>query len=134
MAYLNAAMADGCAALSAKIEGGLAPRDAIAQMYDENMRVIFNGNGYSDEWPVEAAKRGLPNLTDTPTALATFNRCGGAGDDERGGARRRSEEERGGGRQEGERRKRRRTREGGRLDIRLYTYAVSSFRGLTKFK
>ena len=77
MAYLNAAMADGCAALSAKIEGGLAPRDAIAQMYDENMRVIFNGNGYSDEWPVEAAKRGLPNLTDTPTALATFNRWAG---------------------------------------------------------
>ena len=78
MAYLNAAMADGCAALSAKIEGGLAPRDAIAQMYEENMRVIFNGNGYSDEWPVEAAKRGLPNLKDTPTALATFNRWGRA--------------------------------------------------------
>ena len=96
MAYLNAAMADGCAALSAKIEGGLAPRDAIAQMYDENMRVIFNGNGYSDEWPVEAAQRGLPNLTDTPTALATFNRWGGW---RRLRGERRSEEERGEGKQ-----------------------------------
>ena len=42
------------------------------------MRVIFHGNGDSDEWPVEAAKRGLPNLKDTPTALATFNRWGRA--------------------------------------------------------
>ena len=72
MAYLNAAMAEGCAAVSSKIEAGASPRDAIAQTYDENMRVIFNGNGYGAEWPVEAASRGLANLTDTPSALAHF--------------------------------------------------------------
>ena len=73
LAYLNAAMADGCRVLSEKIEGGLSPRDAVAEMYKENMPVIFNGNGYSDEWPVEAVEvRGLKNLKDTPTALATF--------------------------------------------------------------
>merc|ERR1719188_1709856 len=73
LTYLNAAAAAGCAALSEKIEGGMKPRDAIAAMYKENMHVIFNGNGYSDEWPVEAASRGLPNLKDTPSALAHFN-------------------------------------------------------------
>jgi len=31
------------------------------------------GNGYGEEWPVEAAKRGLPNLPNTPAAIATFN-------------------------------------------------------------
>ena len=33
-------------------------------------RVIFSGDGYSEEWPREAARRGLPNLRDTPAALA----------------------------------------------------------------
>ena len=33
----------------------------------ENKHVIFTGNGYSAEWPVEANKRGLPNLNTTPT-------------------------------------------------------------------
>ena len=28
----------------------------------EHQRIVFNGNGYSDEWVEEAAKRGLPNL------------------------------------------------------------------------
>jgi len=42
-------------------------------MYKDNRSVIFTGNGYSAEWPVEAAKRGLPNLNTTPLAVATFN-------------------------------------------------------------
>ena len=32
-------------------------------------RIIFNGNGYSEEWHKEAAKRGLKNLRTTPDAL-----------------------------------------------------------------
>ena len=35
-------------------------------------RVVFNGNGYEAEWPEEAAKRGLPNAPDTPSALAAL--------------------------------------------------------------
>ncbi|GAW67138.1 glutamine synthetase [Geoanaerobacter pelophilus] len=35
----------------------------------KHQRVIFNGNNYSDEWVQEAAKRGLPNLPNTPEAL-----------------------------------------------------------------
>ncbi len=35
-------------------------------------RVIFNGNGYSNEWIGEAARRGLPNLKSTPDVLPCF--------------------------------------------------------------
>ena len=41
-------------------------------------RVVFNGNGYEDEWPKEAMKRGLPNAPDTPTALAALAKQGNA--------------------------------------------------------
>jgi glutamine synthetase len=35
----------------------------------DNKRIIFNGNGYADEWRKEAGKRGLLNLTNTVDAL-----------------------------------------------------------------
>ncbi len=35
----------------------------------KHKRVVFNGNGYEADWPKEAAKRGLPNFPDTPSAL-----------------------------------------------------------------
>ena len=35
----------------------------------EHRRVLFNGNGYSEEWEEEAARRGLPNLKTTADAL-----------------------------------------------------------------
>ncbi len=41
----------------------------IKEYYTTHRRVIFNGNGYSDEWVAEAGKRGLPNLTNTVDAL-----------------------------------------------------------------
>jgi glutamine synthetase len=66
-------MASGMAHLASLIEKGMTHRDAVAQIYKENRSVIFTGNGYSAEWPVEAAKRGLPNLNTTPLAVATFN-------------------------------------------------------------
>ena len=34
-----------------------------------HQRIIFNGNGYSDEWPAEAEKRGLLNMRTAPDAL-----------------------------------------------------------------
>merc|ERR1712107_446135 len=63
----------GMAALSGLIEGGMSHRDAVAKLFKDNRHVIFTGNGYSAEWPVEAAKRGLSNLNTTPLAVATFN-------------------------------------------------------------
>ncbi|CAE7900626.1 glnA [Symbiodinium necroappetens] len=43
-----------------------------AEKKKQNKHVIFTGNGYSAEWPVEASKRGLPNLNTTPKAIATW--------------------------------------------------------------
>jgi len=42
----------------------------ILKTIKEHKRIIFNGNGYSDEWVKEAEKRGLMNLKSTPDALA----------------------------------------------------------------
>jgi len=73
VAICNTIMASGMSALSSLIEKGASHRDAVAQLYKDNRHVIFTGNGYSAEWPVEAEKRGLPNLKTTPEAVSTFN-------------------------------------------------------------
>jgi glutamine synthetase len=73
IAIVNTIMASGMAALASRIEGGKSHRDAVAELFKENRNVIFTGNGYSAEWPAEAVKRGLPNLTTTPLAVASFN-------------------------------------------------------------
>jgi glutamine synthetase len=44
----------------------------IKESYNKHSRVIFNGNNYSAEWPKEAAKRGLPNVTNAVDALKAF--------------------------------------------------------------
>ena len=44
----------------------------IKRTIKEHKRIIFNGDGYSAEWPVEAAKRGLANLKTTVDALPEF--------------------------------------------------------------
>ena len=38
----------------------------------EHQRIIFNGNGYSDEWVEEAKRRGLPNIKSMVEASATL--------------------------------------------------------------
>ncbi|WGK68315.1 glutamine synthetase III [Candidatus Haliotispira prima] len=47
-------------------------QELVAKVYSDHKRVIFNGNGYADEWQEEAAKRGLPNLKNTPAVLPTL--------------------------------------------------------------
>jgi len=42
-----------------QIEAGSKPADVAANALEKHGRVIFNGNGYSDEWPVEAQMRGI---------------------------------------------------------------------------
>ena len=44
----------------------------ILDVIQKNKRVIFNGNGYSDEWVDEAARRGLPNIRSTVEAIAAI--------------------------------------------------------------
>lgn len=71
--YLNAAVADVLSEVADSLERA-EDKDAechelIKKFYREHRRVIFNGNGYSTDWIKEAAKRGLPNFTDTVSAL-----------------------------------------------------------------
>ncbi|MCQ2391286.1 MAG: glutamine synthetase III [Kiritimatiellae bacterium] len=42
----------------------------LQRLIRAHKRVIFSGDGYSAEWPAEAARRGLPNLPDTMAAIA----------------------------------------------------------------
>merc|ERR1712151_16584 len=72
IAVCNTIMASGMAAMGGLIEGGMSHRDAVAKLFKDNRHVIFTGNGYSAEWPVEAKKRGLPNLNTTPLAIDAF--------------------------------------------------------------
>ena len=46
-----------------------AVHELLKQTIIDHKRVIFNGNGYTDEWLEEAKKRGLYNLVSTPDAL-----------------------------------------------------------------
>ena len=46
--------------------------DLIKKTIKENSNIIFNGNGYADEWCAEAEKRGLLNLRTTPDAVPCF--------------------------------------------------------------
>ena len=49
-----------------------AIHELLKQTIIDHKRVIFNGNGYTDEWLEEAEKRGLYNLVSTPDALPHF--------------------------------------------------------------
>nr|WP_298770777.1 glutamine synthetase III [uncultured Fibrobacter sp.] len=50
-------------------------QNLLQKIVKEHKRVIFNGNGYTDEWVEEAAKRGLPNIRTTMEALQALNKA-----------------------------------------------------------
>ena len=49
-----------------------AVHDLIVDVWKKHSKVIFNGNGYTDEWVKEAEKRGLPNLRSSVEAWPYF--------------------------------------------------------------
>ena len=49
-----------------------AVKELIKKTFKEHQRIIFNGNNYSDEWVVEAERRGLSNLRTTPEAFKKY--------------------------------------------------------------
>ena len=59
--------------LEASISAGIDFNDAVQQLLEaiitEHGSVVFNGDGYSEDWQVEAERRGLPNLRTTVDAL-----------------------------------------------------------------
>ena len=44
----------------------------LRKMLAEHKRILFNGNGYTEEWVEEAARRGLANLASLPDAMPHF--------------------------------------------------------------
>jgi glutamine synthetase len=74
---LNVAVTESLDYIATELEkatkGGKSVEQAVADLLPkiikENKRIIFNGNGYSEEWAKEAGKRGLLNLKNTVDAL-----------------------------------------------------------------
>ena len=50
----------------------LAVHNLIKRLAAEHQRIIFNGNGYSEEWVEEAEKRGLPNIRSMVEAIPQY--------------------------------------------------------------
>ena len=75
---LNTAVAESLSQFYKKLkdvpaeEMDKAIHELLKQTITDHKRVIFNGNGYTDEWLEEAEKRGLYNLVSTPDALPHF--------------------------------------------------------------
>lgn len=66
------AFAEACDELEKADDFELAVHDLIKKYAVDHQRVVFNGNGYSDEWVVEAEKRGLPNIKSMVDAIAAY--------------------------------------------------------------
>lgn len=75
---LNTAVAEVLSQFSDKLKDTApeAMEDAVHALVKETViahkRIVFNGNGYTDEWVEEAKRRGLFNLKSTPEALPQF--------------------------------------------------------------
>ncbi|MDR2864843.1 MAG: glutamine synthetase III [Spirochaetaceae bacterium] len=74
--YLNVAVAQVLREFADKLEKAENKNEAIQavikESYGKHRRVVFNGNGYSEEWVKEADRRGLPNIKSTPDALSVL--------------------------------------------------------------
>lgn len=73
---LNVAVAEALKEFAEAVEGApdfeAAAREQVSMTLKEHQRIIFNGNGYSEEWPKEAARRGLLNLESAVDALPSI--------------------------------------------------------------
>ncbi|PIR35290.1 MAG: glutamine synthetase type III [Bdellovibrio sp. CG11_big_fil_rev_8_21_14_0_20_39_38] len=81
LAVLNAAVtdvfADAIEILEKDLAAGKKSDDALMdltkKLMTNSINVVFNGDGYSDEWIAEAQKRGLPNFRNSADAFTMFN-------------------------------------------------------------
>ena len=93
MIILNTIMADSFDYMATALEKAVgegedfdvAVQKLLTEIITEHGAVVFNGDGYSDNWQTEAAARGLPNLKTTldaipelikPEAVAVFEKYG----------------------------------------------------------
>ena len=74
---LNTILAESLDYIATKLESAegdfnTAVQTLLKEIMEEHSAIIFNGDGYSQAWHDEAAKRGLPNLPNTAAALPSF--------------------------------------------------------------
>lgn len=73
---LNTIMAEELAQFADELERSVdfdaALHDLVVRTFREHKRIIFDGNGYSQEWKEEAARRGLSNYPSTPEAMEHY--------------------------------------------------------------
>lgn len=73
-----AAIDEICTRLEADIAAGQefypALQTLLREIVHSHKRILFDGDNYTAEWRDEAARRGLPNLTSTPEALAVLTK------------------------------------------------------------
>ena len=73
---LNAIVAEAFCETADRLEKAddfdLAVHDLIKEYMTAHQRIIFNGDGYSDEWVAEAERRGLPNIKSMIEAASTI--------------------------------------------------------------
>ena len=78
--FVNVAVAEALDDVADRLERRLKTKQDVvaamlalaAEVYAEDQAVVFNGDNYGEEWVREAARRGLPNLKDTPVALEVY--------------------------------------------------------------
>ena len=78
---LNTAMASALDEIAIELETELtkgasltkAVNSTLKKFFKEDLAIVFNGNGYSQEWQEEAKKRGLPDLKDSVSVLKQYN-------------------------------------------------------------
>ena len=66
------AFAEACDVLEGADDFDKAVHDLIKEYAVENQKIVFNGNGYSDEWVAEAERRGLPNIKSMVEAIPSI--------------------------------------------------------------
>jgi glutamine synthetase len=73
---INTAVAEALDEFAATLEKAsdvnACARKLVIDAYERHKRIIFNGNGYSEEWKKEAEARGLLNIDNTPAAIRKF--------------------------------------------------------------
>jgi len=63
------AFSDACDILEKADDFDMAVHDLIKDQATAHQRIVFNGNGYSEEWVKEAERRGLPNMSSMVDAI-----------------------------------------------------------------
>ena len=78
---INVAVANALDDIATELEAAVAKgktfnkavQKLLVRLYREHMPVVFNGNGYSLDWQLEAERRKLPNLRDTVSAVLAYS-------------------------------------------------------------